>query len=101
MDRDGFTVVLGARRGPVDLQSFLRPPAWPPLILVIYIHRHLRRKPLRLVHADSQRDLLWVINSCCGPLVTGVNFKGLAELEGVDVSDGRIRAVGMWSPAIN
>lgn len=105
MARDGFTVVLGARRGPVDLQSFQRPPAWPPLILVIYIHRHLRRKPLRLVHADSQRDLHWVINSCCplpcGPLVTGVNFKGLAELEGVDVRDGCIRAVGMWSPAIN
>lgn len=105
VDREGFTVVLETRCAPVDLQSFQRSPAWPPLILVIYIHRHLRRKPLRLVHADSQRDLHRVINSCC-PLpcvlvVTGVNFKGLAEGEGVDVSDGRIRAVGMWSPAIN
>ncbi len=102
VDRDGFTVVLVARHGPVDPQSFLRPPAWPPLILVIYIHRHLRRKPLRLVHADSHRDLHWVINSSHVALWSpGVNFKGLAELEGVDVSDGRIRAVGMWSPAIN
>lgn len=38
--------------------------AWPPLILFIYIHRHLRRKPLGLVHADSERDLHRVINSC-------------------------------------
>lgn len=79
VDRDGFTVFFAARRGPVDLQSFRRPRAWPPLILVIYIHRHLRRKPLGLVHADSQRDLHRVINSCCPlpcvPLVTGVNLK--------------------------
>lgn len=38
--------------------------AWPPLILFIYIHRHLRRKPLGLVHADSERDSHRVINSC-------------------------------------